>query len=48
MTRMAPIAIEECPDGGPRATLEQFTASLGFVPNSMLTMPRVLAIGATC
>ena len=48
MTRMAPIPIEECPHGEPRATLEYFTASLDVVPNSMLTIPRVLAMGATC
>jgi hypothetical protein len=28
-----------------RATLEHFTASLDCVPNSMLTMARVLAMG---
>jgi hypothetical protein len=45
VTRMAPIPIEECPDGELSATLEHFTASLEFVPNSMLTMQRVPAIG---
>lgn len=44
MTRMAPIPIEECSDGELRATLEHFTATLGFVPNSLLTMQRVPGI----
>lgn len=45
VTRMAPISIEECPDAELRATLEHVTATLGFAPNSVLTMQRVLAIG---
>lgn len=44
MTRMAPIPLEECTDPDLRATLEHFTTTLGFVPNSLLTMQRVPAI----
>ena len=44
MARMAPIPLEECPDPDLRATLEHFTTTLGFVPNSLLTMQRVPAI----
>lgn len=44
MTRMAPIPLEECTDPDLRATLEHFTKTLGFVPNSLLTMQRVPAI----
>ena len=44
MARMAPIPLEECPDPDLRATLGHFTTTLGFVPNSLLTMQRVPAI----
>lgn len=44
MTRMTPIPLEDCPDADLRATLEHFTTTLGFVPNSLLTMQRVPAI----
>lgn len=44
MTRMAPIPIDECPDPELRATLQHFVTTLGFVPNSLLTMQRVPAI----
>jgi uncharacterized peroxidase-related enzyme len=41
---MAPIPIDECPDPELRATLQHFVTTLGFVPNSLLTMQRVPAI----
>lgn len=41
MTRMAPIPLDECSDPELRMTLEHFVATLGFVPNSLLTMQRV-------
>lgn len=41
---MAPIPLDACPDPELRATLEHFTTTLGFVPNSLLTMQRVPAI----
>ena len=44
MTRMAPLPIEECGDAELRAMLDHFVATLGFVPNSLLTMQRVPAI----
>ncbi len=43
MSRMTPLAIEDCPDPELRATLEHFVNTLGFVPNSLLTMQRVPA-----
>jgi uncharacterized peroxidase-related enzyme len=44
MTRMAPIPLDECSDPELRMTLEHFVATLGFVPNSLLTMQRVPGI----
>lgn len=44
MSRMKPLPIEECPDPELRSTLEHFVNTLGFVPNSLLTMQRVPAI----
>jgi uncharacterized peroxidase-related enzyme len=41
---MKPLTVEECPDPELRATLEHFVNTLGFVPNSLLTMQRVPAI----
>ena len=46
MPRMQPIPIEECADPELKATLEHFVKTLGFVPNSLLTMQRVPAIAA--
>ncbi len=43
MSRMQPLPIEECPDPELKATLEHFVNTLGFVPNSLLTMQRVPA-----
>ena len=44
MTRMEPLPIEACEDPELRATMEHFVNTLGFVPNSLLTMQRVPAI----
>ena len=44
MARMDPLPIESCTDPELRATLEHFVNTLGFVPNSLLTMQRVPAI----
>jgi alkylhydroperoxidase family enzyme len=44
MSRMAPVPIEECHERELRQTLEHFVKTLGFVPNSLLTMQRVPAI----
>ena len=44
MSRMQPLPIEDCPDPELKATLEHFVNTLGFVPNSLLTMQRVPAI----
>ncbi len=44
MSRMQPLTIDECSDPELRATLEHFVDTLGFVPNSLLTMQRVPAI----
>jgi len=41
---MEPLPIEACEDPELRATLEHFVNTLGFVPNSLLTMQRVPAI----
>lgn len=41
MSRMAPLPIEQCPDPELRETLQHFVDTLGFVPNSLLTMQRV-------
>jgi uncharacterized peroxidase-related enzyme len=44
MTRMAPLPLDECSDPELRMTLEHFVSTLGFVPNSLLTMQRVPGI----
>lgn len=44
MSRMAALPIEQCEDPELRAILEHFVNTLGFVPNSLLTMQRVPAI----
>lgn len=44
MTRMQPLPIEACDDPELRATMDHFVNTLGFVPNSLLTMQRVPAI----
>lgn len=44
MSRMEPLPIEDCVDPELRGTLEHFVKTLGFVPNSLLTMQRVPAI----
>lgn len=41
MARMEPLPLEACTDPELRATLEHFVNTLGFVPNSLLTMQRV-------
>ncbi|HAA79204.1 MAG TPA: peroxidase, partial [Microbacteriaceae bacterium] len=41
---MEPLPIEACEDPELRATMEHFVKTLGFVPNSLLTMQRVPAI----
>ena len=41
MARMEPLPVEDCPDPELRSTLEHFVNTLGFVPNSLLTMQRV-------
>jgi uncharacterized peroxidase-related enzyme len=38
---MEPLPLEACTDPELRATLEHFVNTLGFVPNSLLTMQRV-------
>ena len=40
---MAPIPVEDCTDPELAAALGHFTKTLGFVPNSLLTMQRVPA-----
>lgn len=44
MSRMQPMSIEQCPDPALKARFEHFEKTLGFVPNSLLTMQRVPAI----
>lgn len=44
MSRMSPIPVEECQDDELRAMLQHFVNTLGFVPNSLLTMQRVPGI----
>jgi len=41
---MNPLAIESCADPELRGALEHFVKTLGFVPNSLLTMQRVPSI----
>ena len=43
---MAPIPVEDCADPELATALGHFTRTLGFVPNSLLTMQRVPAIAA--
>ena len=43
MARMEPLPLEACTDPELRETLEHFVTTLGFVPNSLLTMQRVPA-----
>ena len=40
MNRMQPLDIAQCPDPELKGTLEHFVRTLGFVPNSLLTMQR--------
>ncbi len=44
MARMEPLPIEACEDPELRAIMDHFVMTLGFVPNSLLTMQRVPAI----
>ncbi len=44
VTRMQPIPAEDCADPELADALGHFTRTLGFVPNSLLTMQRVPAI----
>ena len=44
MARMEPIPAEDCTDPDLAEALGHFTRTLGFVPNSLLTMQRVPAI----
>ena len=44
MARMEPVPAEDCTDPELAAALGHFTKTLGFVPNSLLTMQRVPAI----
>lgn len=44
MARMDPLPLGECPDQDLADELGHFTRTLGFVPNSLLTMQRVPAI----
>ena len=41
MARMEPLPLEECDDPELRELLDHFVTTLGFVPNSLLTMQRV-------
>ena len=41
MSRMQPLSIDDCADPELREMLEHFVNTLGFVPNSLLTMQRV-------
>ncbi|MFK8068559.1 MAG: carboxymuconolactone decarboxylase family protein [Gammaproteobacteria bacterium] len=44
MSRMAPLSIDDCKDESLKAAFDHFVKTLGFVPNSLLTMQRVPAI----
>ncbi len=44
MARMEPLPIEECDDPELAEMFDHFVGTLGFVPNSLLTMQRVPAI----
>lgn len=43
MARMKPLAIDDCPDPELKQVFRHFEQTLGFVPNSLLTMQRVPA-----
>ena len=43
MSRMKPLDPEDCPDPELKAVFRHFQETLGFVPNSLLTMQRVPA-----
>ena len=44
MSRMKPLSVEDCEDSELRASFDHFVKTLGFVPNSLLTMQRVPAV----
>lgn len=44
MSRMKPLSIEDCQDADLKKEFQHFMNTLGFVPNSLLTMQRVPAI----
>src|SRR4051794_31917160 len=44
VARMLPVPVEDCTDPDLAEALGHFTRTLGFVPNSLLTMQRVPAI----
>ena len=44
MSRMKPLAIDECLDDELKQAFQHFMNTLGFVPNSLLTMQRVPSI----
>lgn len=44
MTRMQPLTIDDCQDEELKQAFQHFMNTLGFVPNSLLTMQRVPAI----
>ena len=46
MARMSPIPAEDCTDPALAEAFSHFTRTLGFVPNSLLTMQRVPALAA--
>lgn len=46
MARMSPVPVENCTDPQLAEAFEHFTRTLGFVPNSLLTMQRVPAIAS--
>ena len=46
VARMQPLPLEACEDPDLRSTFDHFVGTLGFVPNSLLTMQRVPAIAS--
>lgn len=44
MPRMKPLTVDDCQDEGLKQAFEHFMKTLGFVPNSLLTMQRVPAL----
>lgn len=44
MSRMSPLTIDDCQNDDLKAAFDHFVNTLGFVPNSLLTMQRVPAI----